>query len=218
MIRALVLLLLSMNLVTNARADSLTETEKNRILEAHNQVRAQVAKGQLGKQPSAANMSVLVWDEALERVAQGWADQCVFSHNDERVTEYRTAGGESSSVGGNLFATSVDEKVPTEAVKSWLAEHTRFTFGPVSRKAVPATGHYTQLAWAATRRVGCAQATCPSLVSGARDQLLVCNYAPAGNFISNVPYQSGPTASQCPPDLPEVSNGLCAAPSAVDPQ
>ena len=43
-------------------------------------------------------------------------------------------------------------------------------------------GHYTQLVWRATREVGCASAT------GAREDILVCRYAEAGNYRGEQPF------------------------------
>jgi hypothetical protein len=45
-------------------------------------------------------------------------------------------------------------------------------------------GHYTQIIWPTTQRVGCALAT------NARSDYLVCRYWPAGN-VNGVPMQPG---------------------------
>ena len=57
----------------------------------HNKLRAAVARGDErrgsgsggggGGQPEAANMMMLQWDEELAMVAQRWADQCTFGHD-----------------------------------------------------------------------------------------------------------------------------------------
>jgi len=38
------------------------------------------------------------------------------------------------------------------------------------------TGHFTQVIWASTKTVGCGLAQCNG------NDLLVCNYSPAGNY------------------------------------
>ncbi len=55
----------------------------------HNKLRAAVARGDErrggggggGGQPEAANMMSLEWDPELAMVAQRWADQCTFGHD-----------------------------------------------------------------------------------------------------------------------------------------
>jgi hypothetical protein len=43
-------------------------------------------------------------------------------------------------------------------------------------------GHYTQMIWRGTTRIGCA------LASSRRWDVLVCRYGPPGNFIGEMPY------------------------------
>jgi hypothetical protein len=65
-------------------------------------------------------------------------------------------------------------------IASWSAERSRFRpgiFPAVSRTGNWADiGHYSQMIWPATTRVGCA------IASSARVDVLVCRYAPAGNI------------------------------------
>ena len=46
-------------------ANSLTDAEKQEILDKHNELRSKVANGQEAGQPSAANMKKLKWDDEL---------------------------------------------------------------------------------------------------------------------------------------------------------
>lgn len=67
-----------------------------------------------------------------------------------------------------------------QMVASWASEKARFRpgiFPAVSRTGNWAdVGHYTQMIWPTTTHIGCAVA------SGARHDVLVCRYAPAGNI------------------------------------
>jgi len=75
---------------------SLTAKERNRALELHNQLRARVANGRESNQPAAANMGELTWDDELAAIAQRWADQCAFGHDQNRdVSRFK--------VGQNVF-------------------------------------------------------------------------------------------------------------------
>ena len=64
-------------------------------------------------------------------------------------------------------------------------------------------GHFTQLVWAQTWRIGCGKITYKSKnhlmnneVTG--QQLYICNYGMAGNFIRSEMYQQGEPCSECP--------------------
>lgn len=59
-----------------------------------------------------------------------------------------------------------------------------------------ATGHYSQVIWASTNRVGCGFTQYKD--GSSQTNLYVCNYGPAGNFISSAAYRSGSPCSQCP--------------------
>jgi hypothetical protein len=47
-------------------------------------------------------------------------------------------------------------------------------------------GHYTQVVWRNTERVGCGYSTCQA--QGFNFEVWVCNYDPPGNFIGQAPY------------------------------
>ena len=61
---------------------------------------------------------------------------------------------------------------------------------------IPSTGHYTQMVWAKTNKVGCGSI---AWKEGAFiKQYLVCNYGPAGNTLRQPMYQTGNACSRCP--------------------
>ena len=73
---------------------------------------------------------------------------------------------------------------------------------------IPSTGHYTQMVWAKTNKVGCGSI---AWKEGAFiKQYLVCNYGPAGNTLRQPMYQIGNACSRCPTGS-SCSNGLCTA-------
>ena len=132
---------------------------------AHNQVRSEV-----GVDP-------LVWDPALAAIAQAWADSCVdnespaglIDHNPDRSTDYE------GYVGENIYG-SLGTASPDSAVAAWAAEAASYDYDTNTCSAV--CGHYTQVVWSTTERLGCGISSCPSLTYGSS---IVCNYSPGGN-------------------------------------
>ncbi|TRY61987.1 hypothetical protein TCAL_10710 [Tigriopus californicus] len=161
-------------------AQGLNSNEMKTVVELHNKLRSGLANGQEGRgspgpQPSAANMLEMVWDDELAAIAQRWADQCNFSHDDNRdVMRFR--------VGQNLYETtrSHDQRLEmtiNEGVMGWYDE-----VKDVNNNIVD--------------RIGCGHV---SYMSGNWiKKLLVCNYGPTGNFIGSPMYEVGSPCSKCP--------------------
>jgi uncharacterized protein YkwD len=139
------------------------------ITAAHNAARAAVDPA-----PRTA-LPPLAWSSHIAGVAQAWANRCVFEHS----------GGD---FGENLYATTGDGNA-AEVVDSWVSEKESYDYANNSCSDV--CGHYTQVVWADSQRVGCAVADCtnggPFGGSGSWE-LWVCNYDPPGNFIGERPY------------------------------
>lgn len=137
-----------------------------RLLAAHNRERA------------AIGVPPLVWDDGLAADAKIWADALAatnsFAHSPADPSDPDVQGE-------NLWAGTRGAWAPEEMVGLWIAEKRDFKpgiFPAVSRSGdLEKVGHYTQLIWRNTRRVGCALAT------GAREDILVCRYSEGGNVI-----------------------------------
>ncbi|RZF35085.1 hypothetical protein LSTR_LSTR009677 [Laodelphax striatellus] len=173
--------------------NTVTEEDITGVVEAHNLYRSTVALGKLENQPPAQNMQEMSWDDELAKTAQNYANQCVFKHNKDR----------GEGVGENLFIKMYGgphterEHNFTEAIMSWYDEHVHYKYKTVAqedfhvRDLRTQTGHYTQVVWANTNKVGCGFASY-SKTEEQRDELIyVCNYAPAGNFLGEYPYKEG---------------------------
>lgn len=158
--RVLLSIALALSAPLIANASDRTANLEARLLAAHNRERA------------AIGVPALDWDATLAADARDWAD-----------TLTRTGRFEHSHAdeGENLWAGTPDAWSPEEMVGLWIAEKRDYrpgVFPAVSRSGnVANVGHYTQLIWRNTRKVGCA------LASGRTEDVLVCRYAEGGNVI-----------------------------------
>lgn len=199
---------------------AISDADRQTLLDWHNQVRSEVASGGVYAQPTATNMPKLVWDDTLATLAQNHADTCQYGHNQDRQSEYAALGGTWGYVGENIAVTySSVTPTPAQGIANaqygWFTEEeAAYTFGTLggSDACDPSTSscyHYTQIVWANTRALGCGIAVCPNMSPPFDGVYTVCNFGPGGNYLGQTPYESGPTASNCPTDLPDVEDGLC---------
>ncbi|XP_026055576.1 peptidase inhibitor 16-like [Carassius auratus] len=174
----------------------LTEQEKSNIIDLHNDIRSTV-------QPSAAFMQKVVWDETLRLVAEAYASKCIWKHNPQ-LEELRM--GENLFVGTGPFNA-------TKALLNWFKERVDYDFENNSCPEHKMCGHYTQMVWADSSRIGCATHFCDTLegLSFKKATLLVCDYFPAGNYNGKKPYESGAPCSKCPEDLSSCEDNICVA-------
>lgn len=135
-----------------------------RIVIIHNQAR------------SAAGVAPIYWDASLAAAADAWAAELArtgrWGHSPAPT---RPGQGENLWM-GTRGAFTIDEMVG-----SWAGEARWFkpgVFPDVSRTGRwEQVGHYSQMIWRGTTRVGCA------LRSSAGNDYLVCRYSPAGNVM-----------------------------------
>ncbi|KPI93767.1 Cysteine-rich secretory protein DIS2 [Papilio xuthus] len=169
---------------------------RRKIVLYHNFFRSKV-------QPTASNMLLMSWNPIAAKQAQSYADKCIFlQHNDPLENTIPYLG----SCGQNLFVAA--QKTPWFfALKTWFLEYKNFTYGePI--KDLKAVGHYTQMVWATSHKVGCGLAHCTGGPWG-KFYNYVCHYCPGGNFdtITHFPYKSGPTCGDCPKNC--LQDSLC---------
>lgn len=122
---------------------------------------------------AAAKVKPLRWDFGLAAVAQDYANQlasgpCSLEHS-------------SGPYGENLALGSGDMSA-AQAVAMWMDEKSYYDYYSNSCHG-PACGHYTQIVWRGSARLGCGKAKCGNGAS-----IIVCNYDPAGNYIGTKPY------------------------------
>ncbi|XP_022988522.1 pathogenesis-related protein PR-1-like [Cucurbita maxima] len=123
----------------------------------------------------ALRLAPLVWDNKLARYAQWYANKrrgdCALRHS----------GG---PYGENIFWGSGNAWNPAQAVSDWVSERKWYSYWANSCVEGELCGHYTQIVWRSTRRIGCARVTC----NDGKGVFITCNYDPPGNYIGERPY------------------------------
>ena len=133
------------------------------FLNAHNRERA------------AVRVQPLVWDVALARAAGDYARQLASSGTLRHSPRQVRAGQ-----GENLWMGTRGAYASSQMIAGWSSE--KRVFRPGLFPAITTTGnwadagHYSQMIWPTTTRLGCAIASNPSA------DFLVCRYAPGGNI------------------------------------
>lgn len=161
---------------TNASIQS-TKTNNDtsqQIIDSHNLYRNNT-------NPRAKNMKDIRWSDDLAQSSMQWAKQCKWQHSNTK------------NVGENLYATTIKNKNfdPSIAVKSWGDEGEYYNYNNNSCQKGKQCGHYTQVVWANSDKVGCAINTCDKLDGSgfpSGGTFVVCQYSPPGNYVNQKPY------------------------------
>jgi len=196
---------------------SVPESEKKILVDKHNELRSLVAKGTALPGIEATNMMRLEWDDDIAEGAQLWANQCTFGHDKDRSTCGGFVGQNSAknSGGDEMNAFRMEEvtqrwyneieffkAAPKELQKSWIQKFV--WMGPGS---IQGTGHFSQIVWAKTAKVGCAAIAFDNgNTQWPRDLVHICNYYPAANFGGQPVFL---TDGDCPAGTKRGSDGLC---------
>jgi hypothetical protein len=149
---------------------------------AHNAARS----GTLNPPPSPA-LPPVTWDSTLADSAYNYLSKCpggsvdLAPHNANRSTDYKALGG-TDTVGENIYASTGSTVKPTAAVNSWMSEASKYDY---NTNNISAAGHYTQVVWRNSVRIGCAIVNCPNYKYS---NTILCDYAPAGNYTNQKPY------------------------------
>ena len=150
------------------------------MLAAHNQVRTR-----LGLKP-------LSWSPQLAAYSQDWSAYLASSRGC-RMIHRQEAGKDYRQYGENLFwaspeywsdgTLSLQPVSAAQVADDWAGERQHYHYGSNSCRPGKQCGHYTQMIWRSTTRVGCGMSFCPDY-----GQVWVCSYDPPGNWIGERPY------------------------------
>ncbi|TKW52411.1 Pathogenesis-related protein 1B [Colletotrichum tanaceti] len=142
-------------------SSGLTADQKA-ALDAHNAARTEVG------------VPALEWDDSLAAGAQEWATHLLSVGS---LTHSQTA-----NQGENLYMQSNTDSPCVNAANAWIAEKSDYNGETISSSNYMGFGHYTQIVWKGTTKVGLALAT------NSRGTYVVARYSPPGNFIGQKPY------------------------------
>ena len=132
------------------------------MLAAHNKVRRRV-----GVPP-------LTWSDHLASIARDWAESVL------RNGKFRHRP--NNKYGENMFEIIGSRASPAQVVDDWASEAKDYDPVKNTCRAGAVCGHYTQLVWGRTKRVGC------GVARGGGREVWVCDYDPPGNVVGQRPF------------------------------
>lgn len=131
----------------------------------------------------------LAYSSELAVKAQTWADHLKLTN----ACKMRHSAADGK-FGENLYWASalewsdgrseLQDVPPERVVDSWGSEKTNYDYANNHCARGKMCGHYTQMVWRSTKAVGCARAVCEDT----HEQVWVCEYQPAGNWVGMKPY------------------------------
>jgi pathogenesis-related protein 1 len=141
----------------------VTMADKTELLSQHSAWRAKY------------DVPPLVWDDAVALTAQKWADS---------IARFGTLTHRPDTLyGENIWTGTAGSFSMAAVVDAWGDEAKDFDPRTVTCAAGKACGHFTQIVWKTTTKLGCGKATGTD-----GNDYVVCNYDPAGNKAGQRPF------------------------------
>jgi pathogenesis-related protein 1 len=167
--------------IVDVQEDINMTDEIRTILTMHNETRAEVG---VNKE--------LIWSDLIAKDAQNYADilakSGAFEHDPKNHEGY-----ENGQYGENLYASTatLTKDGIAKGVQAWIDEKAFYHYGRVGDETTcdvgEQCGHYTQIIWENTSKVGCATSIYKR--GDFKDgYVLVCKYQTPGNYIGETPY------------------------------
>lgn len=123
---------------------------------------------------SKVGVPPLKWSYRLSLKAKRWASHL----RRENCRVYHSPG---NKLGENIYWSIRMMNTPEAVVDEWASE-IQFFNPKTGRCQGGECGHYTQMIWKNTTKVGCAVVKC------GEKEIWVCEYSPAGNWVGQKPY------------------------------
>lgn len=137
-----------------------------KVVAMHNQIRG------------AEGVGPVTWDQSLAAAADAYARQLAITGR-----WGHSAGESRPGQGENLWMGTHGAFTVDQMVGAWASERSMFRRGAFPRVSRTGNwedvGHYTQMIWPGSTRVGCA------IRSSNRSDFLVCRYSPGGNVMGS---------------------------------
>jgi len=144
------------------------------------------------KERKASNMMHLTWDQQLADLAAEHAEKCEYEHGTLFLSD-------KTKVGQNMARASWSKaqgEFPAAIhVDGWHREIKYFNNNSATCNEMGECGHYSQMVWASTSKVGCAHKICSERQSSY--DMIVCNYLPFGNEPGPAYKTEGDPCSNC---------------------
>lgn len=122
---------------------------------------------------SLVGVGPITWDNTVAAYAQNYVNSRL---GDCNLVHSGGPYGENLAKGTGSFSG-------TDAVNLWVAEKANYDYPTNTCASGKVCGHYTQVVWAKSVRLGCARALCSN-----GWWFISCNYDPPGNYIGQKPY------------------------------
>ena len=114
--------------------------------------------------------------------AQAYSEKCTWKHS-------------MGAYGENIYASFGSHPTPADVVDAWVSEVAAYDYptnacNPTS--SITECGHYTQVVWRDSLRLGCGMTKCttgsPFGTGSEPWEFWVCDYDPPGNIVGQSPY------------------------------
>ncbi|KAM4062432.1 cysteine-rich secretory protein family protein [Hirsutella rhossiliensis] len=131
--------------------------------------------------------SDLAWDNTLAQYAENIANSCVFQHDIKQGSGGYGQNLAYAGSSGGIDGIKVKTAASAVTMQWYNGEMANWQFygqdKPPSSSSLGKWGHFTQVVWKDTTKVGCATVKCAAgTVSSFDSWYTVCNYNPQGNF------------------------------------
>ncbi|XP_078491703.1 cysteine-rich secretory protein LCCL domain-containing 2-like [Ciona intestinalis] len=176
---------------------SLSDAHHDDFVKKHNELRRIVS-------PNASDMMMMSWDNELQALAVEYTKNCLFAHSSGlRTSVFSSVGENIRKVGTNVNT----DLLPNETTQAWYNEVSYYNYHTLSCQAGKECGHYKQVVWAESYKIGCAVSVCRNVFGTDNGLIISCNYGERGgnvrvqqsdgSIIQKQPYKTGVICSGC---------------------
>lgn len=156
------------NITTPLSGSNISIKEADEALAFHNQARKEVA------------VEPLLCSAEISGYAQEWANNLAKNGCQLR---HRSSAENTKGYGENIALRPSSSGSATDASKAWYNEISKFKNVVLDNTNWYAAGHYSQMIWRKTKKVGIGSAKCTNGY-----YIVVANYDPPGNYMGQKAY------------------------------